>query len=117
MIVVLGGFPVEIISGTIWDEDFTQSMAIVGDDCHQLQAYTPLGRCTCLPLLFPLSCPSFGLHGLFLIVGPLVRIFLVVVVVVVLARSDAFDWQLMVWYEVKWYGMVWYGMVCGMVLV
>ena len=41
-----------------------------------------------------LSCPSFGLCGLFLVVGPLLEIFLVVVVVIILAMLAAFGWLL-----------------------
>ena len=62
-------------------------------NCHRLRAYAPLGRCPRPPLLHPLSSPSLGLHGLFHVVGPLVRVFFVVVVIVVLPMAAAFDWQ------------------------
>ena len=68
-------------------------MAIVEDDCHRLWAYAPLGRCRHPPSLSPLSSPSLRLCGLFLVFGPLVGVFFVVVVIVVLPTAAAFDWQ------------------------
>ena len=68
-------------------------MAIVEDDCHRLRVYAPLGRCPHPPSLSSLSSPSLRLRGLFLVFGPLVRVFFVVVVIVVLPTAAAFDWQ------------------------
>ena len=43
--------------------------------------------------LSPLSSPSLHLHGLFLVVGPLVGVFFIVVVIVALPMVAAFDRQ------------------------
>ena len=79
--------------GTNGGEDHTGSMAIILNDCHWFWVYAPLGRCPCPPLLSPLSSPSLHLHGLFLVVGPLVGVFFIVVVIIILPTAAVFDWQ------------------------
>ena len=62
-------------------------------------------------LASPLSSPSLGLCGLFLVVGPLVRVFFIVVVIVILPVAAVFDWQFvhigcLVLPQLRWGGLL-----------